>query len=82
MRYAGDVVFGFERRADAEAFLVVLRTRLLEFGQTLHPDKTRLIEFGRHAARDRQQRGDGKPVAFDFLGFTHCCSRTRQGWFF
>ncbi|MEI7815383.1 MAG: reverse transcriptase domain-containing protein, partial [Coriobacteriia bacterium] len=82
VRYADDVVFGFERRADAEAFLVVLRTRLLEFGLTLHPDKTRLIEFGRHAARDRQQRGDGKPEAFDFLGFTHCCSRTRQGWFF
>ena len=32
-------------------------------------DKTRLIEFGRFAARDRKQRGEGKPATFTFLGF-------------
>jgi RNA-directed DNA polymerase len=36
----------------------------------LHPDKTRLIEFGRYAARDRKQRGGGKPETFNFLGFS------------
>src|ERR687886_308431 len=45
----------------------------------LNSEKTRLIEFGRFAARDRQQRGQGKPETFDFLGFTHCCGRKRQG---
>lgn len=81
VRYADDCVFGFERRGEAEAFLVALRERLAQFDLILHPDKTRLIEFGRFADRNRRQRGEGKPETFDFLGFTHCCSRTRQGWF-
>jgi hypothetical protein len=46
------------------------RERLLKFGLELHPDKTRRIEFGRFAERDRKQRGEGKPEAFDFLGFS------------
>ena len=74
-------VFGFERREDAEAFLAAMRERLALFGLTLHPDKTRLIEFGRFAAKNRKQRGIGKPETFDFLGFTHCCSKTRKGDF-
>ena len=81
MRYADDSVFGFERREDAETFLAVLRERLAQFGLSLHPDKTRLIEFGRRASTNRQQRGEGKPETFDFLGFTHCCGKTRKGWF-
>lgn len=47
----------------------------------LHPDKTRLIEFGRFAARNRVSCGLGKPETFDFLGFTHICGTTRNGWF-
>ena len=47
----------------------------------LAPDKTRLIEFGRFAARDRARRGLGTPETFDFLGFTHCCARTKDGRF-
>jgi hypothetical protein len=47
----------------------------------LHPEKTRLIEFGRFAAERRKRRGQGKPETFDFLGFTHMCSKTRQGKF-
>ena len=59
-----------------------MRDRLGEFGLTLHPEKTRLLEFGRFAAKDRGQRGAGKPESFNFLGFTHVCSRTRKGRFF
>lgn len=81
VRYADDAVFGFERREDAEAFLAAMRERLAQFGLTLHPDKTRLIEFGRFAAENRKRRGEGKPETFDFLGFTHCCGKTRKGWF-
>lgn len=81
VRYADDSVFGFERREDAEAFLAGMRERLAQFGLTLHSDKTRLIEFGRFAAKNRKQRGIGKPETFDFLGFTHCCGKTRKGWF-
>ena len=81
VRYADDSVMGFEHRADAERFLETLRERLTLFGLVLNPDKTRLIEFGRFALKNREQRGDSKPETFDFLGFTHCCSKTRKGWF-
>jgi len=73
VRYADDLVLGFEHRDDAALFLKEFTERLAKFGLELHPDKTRLIEFGRHATGDREKRGDGKPGTFDFLGFTHYC---------
>ncbi len=81
VRYADDIVAGFEHRAEAERFMAELRERMAAFGLTLHPEKTRLVEFGRHAARDRQARGLGKPATFKFLGFTHICARNRRGGF-
>src|SRR5664279_419101 len=78
VRYADDIVAGFEQRADAERFLQEWKDRLQKFGLDLHPDKTRLIEFGRHAAENRKQRGEGKPEVFNFLGFTHMCGKTRK----
>jgi RNA-directed DNA polymerase len=81
VRFADDFVVGFQHRGEAARFLVDLRERFTRFGLTLHPDKTRLIEFGRFAAENRQGRGDGKPETFNFLGFTHCCAKTRGGWF-
>jgi group II intron reverse transcriptase/maturase len=77
VRYADDFVIGFQYKADAARFLFALRERLEKFGLKLHPEKTRLIEFGRFAAGDRKKRGEGKPETFDFLGFTHICSKTR-----
>ena len=81
MRYADDIVAGFEHESDAERFLAELRERLEKFALSLHPDKTRLIEFGRHAADNRKKRGLGKPETFNFLGFTHICGRSRAGYF-
>ena len=78
VRYADDIVLGFEHRADAERCLQEWTDRMRAFGLDLHPDKTRLIEFGRHAAEQRTQRGEGKPDTFDFLGFTHMCGTTRK----
>jgi RNA-directed DNA polymerase len=78
IRYADDIVIGFEHRSDAERFLQEWRERMQKFGLELHPDKTRLIEFGRRAAANRKQRGEGKPEVFDFLGFTHICGKTRK----
>jgi RNA-directed DNA polymerase len=79
IRYADDTVLGFEHREDAERFLKDLHDRLAQFGLSLHPDKTRLIEFGKDAIDERNQRGEGKPETFDFLGFTHYCTRKRDG---
>jgi RNA-directed DNA polymerase len=81
VRFADDFVVGFQHRQEAEQFLVELRERFSHFGLELHPDKTRLIEFGRFAGRDRRKRGDGKPETFHFLGFTHMCGKSRNGWF-
>jgi RNA-directed DNA polymerase len=81
VRYADDLIAGFEHQSDAERFLSDLRQRLESFALSLHPDKTRLLEFGRHAAANRERRGLGKPGTFDFLGFTHICGRTRNGKF-
>lgn len=79
VRYADDFVMGFQHEAEAKRFLAELKERLGRFRLELHEDKTRLIEFGRYAERNRQQRGQGKPETFDFLGFTHWCGRTRKG---
>jgi RNA-directed DNA polymerase len=81
VRYADDYLVGFEHERDARRFLADLRGRLAKFGLELEPSKTRLIQFGRFAARDRARRGLGKPETFDFLGFTHCCARTKNGRF-
>lgn len=81
VRYADDLVAGFQHRADAERFLRDFQERLAKFGLELHPEKTRLIEFGRFAASDRRKRGEGKPETFTFLGFTHYCGRNSKGYF-
>jgi hypothetical protein len=81
VRFADDLVVGFQYRDDAERFQEELRARLAGFGLELNAEKTRLIEFGRFAAERRQKRGLGKPETFSFLGFTHVCSKTRTGRF-
>jgi len=81
VRYADDIVVGFQYEADARHFWDDMGRRLQEFALTLHPDKTRLIEFGRHAAENRARRGLGKPETFNFLGLTHICGRTQRGRF-
>jgi group II intron reverse transcriptase/maturase len=81
VRYADDVVVGFEREDDARRFLDAMRARLEEFELSLHSDKTRVIEFGRRAAVNRKKSGLGKPETFAFLGFTLICGRTRRGSF-
>jgi RNA-directed DNA polymerase len=82
VRYADDLVVGFEQRKDAERFLREFQERLAQFALQLHPEKTRLIEFGRYAQANRQRRGEGKAETFTFLGFTHYCATNAQGHFF
>ncbi len=76
IRYADDILLGFQHELEAQTFLHNLRERMRMFGLALHPDKTRLIRFGRHAAEDRRRLRQGKPETFDFLGFTHFCTRS------
>src|SRR5487761_1635676 len=81
VRFADDVVVGFQHRADAERFHADLVERFARFNLELNAEKTRLIEFGRFAAQNRRRRGLGRPETFAFLGFTHICGKTRTGRF-
>jgi len=81
VRYADDIVVGFQYESDAKAFWGAMRERLREFSLSLHEDKTRLLEFGRFAAQTRKRRGQGKPETFNFLGFTFICGKTSAGRF-
>jgi RNA-directed DNA polymerase len=81
VRYADDIVVGFQHEGDARRFWDAMRERLRAFLLTLHPVKTRLIEFGRYAAQNRERRGLGKPETFKFLGFVIICGKSRRGDF-
>ena len=81
VRYADDLVVGFQYETEARRFLDAMRERLKEFSLSLHPEKTRVIEFGRQAAANRKMRGLGKPDTFKFLGFVFICGHSRAGKF-
>src|SRR5213596_2548440 len=78
VRFADDIVVGFNSQADADQFRAELTERMKKFHLELHPEKTRLLEFGPHAIDNRQRRGEGKPETFNFLGFTHICVKKRS----
>lgn len=79
--YADDFVVCFQYKEEAELFYELLKKRLKIFGLEMEESKTRLIEFGRMAEQNRKARGERKPETFEFLGFTHYCSKSRGGWF-
>jgi RNA-directed DNA polymerase len=78
VRFADDIVVGFNSQADADQFRAELTERMKKFQLELHPEKTRLLEFGPYAIDQRQWRGEGKPETFNFLGFTHICVKKRS----
>ena len=81
VRYADDIIAGFQHESDARRFREDLAARFAKFSLELHPEKTRLLEFGPFASGRRKQRGQRKPETFDFLGFTHICGKKRNGRF-
>jgi RNA-directed DNA polymerase len=78
VRFADDIVVGFNSPADADQFRAELTERMQKFNLELHPAKTRLLEFGPYAIDQRQWRGEGKPETFNFLGFTHVCVKRKS----
>ena len=79
--YADDFVACFQYKDDAERFYEGSKRRMGRFGLSLEEEKSRMIEFGRYAEGNRKRRGEGKPETFNFLGFTHYCSSSRNGKF-
>lgn len=80
VRYADDFVCCFQYEEDAQRFYRALRLRLNKFNLDIAEDKSRLIAFGRHAEAQSKKEGK-KPEAFDFLGFTHYCGKSKTGTF-
>lgn len=81
IRYADDFVICLQHKAEAQKVMAGLKERLQKFGLELSADKTRVVEFGRFAEENCKRRGEGKPGTIEFLGFTHYCTRTRDGRF-
>jgi group II intron reverse transcriptase/maturase len=79
-RFADDFVACFQYQDDAESFQKRLKDRLEGFGLELAEEKTRCIEFGRFARENAHKQGE-KPKEFTFLGFTHYCGKTKEGYF-
>lgn len=78
--YADDFVCCFQYKEEAEQFYERLKQRMGHFGLELEESKSRLIEFGRYA-QERCRKNGRKPDTFTFLGFTHYCSKSRNGKF-
>jgi group II intron reverse transcriptase/maturase len=79
-RFADDFLACFQYQEDAVRFRQELGERLEAFGLKLAEDKTHCIEFGRFARENARKRGE-KPKEFTFLGFTHYCGKTKNGYF-
>lgn len=82
INYADDMILCFSYKSEAENIYRLLKQRLKQLGLEYAEDKTRLIEFGRFAEENRKKQGKGKPETFDFLGFTHYCSKSNKNGHF
>ena len=81
VNYADDMVLCFQYKSEAEKTYKLLKERLRKCGLEFAEDKTRLITFGRLAFRNYDKTKLNKPDTFDFLGFTHYCSKSKNGKF-
>lgn len=81
VRYADDFIIGAQTKPEAEQILREVKERLKKFNLEVSAEKTRIIEFGKYAEENAKNRGKRKPGTFDFLGFTHYCSKSRRGYF-
>lgn len=79
INYADDFICCFRYKSEAELFYKhLLPERLRQANLELAEDKTRIISFGRFARENCKEK---KPETFDFLGFTHYCSESKNGKF-
>ena len=76
-RFADDFVMVFVNQEDCIRVETVLPKRFERFGLTLHPEKTRCVDFRPYCRKENKR--NGIPVSFDFLGFTHFWGTSRKG---
>ena len=80
IRYCDDFIMVAESEYDAMRFIPELEQRLAKFNLKVSKEKTRVLKFGRRLWKRLQLTGT-KAETFDFLGFTHYCSKSRNGYF-
>ena len=80
IRYCDDFVVCCESQKDADNFIEELRKRFLKFKLKVSEEKTSVVKFGRRAWNASQKEGV-RVATFDFLGFTHYCTKSRKGRF-
>jgi RNA-directed DNA polymerase len=86
VRYADDFVCCFQYENEAKAFYEELKSRLGKFNLEVAEDKTKILYFGKNAFYDRKfertwKLEKYKDKTFEFLGFTHYCSCSKNGRF-
>ncbi len=79
VRYADDVIVGFQHRGEAERFLAALCSRLACYSLRLKPAKTRILAIGLPVGKSRTDRGNASLGRFNFLGFECMVRRMRGG---
>jgi len=70
----------FQKAEEARAFGKALRERLSKYGLKISEVKSGIIPFGRYPYLSAIKKGK-RLATFDFLGFTHYCTKTRRGYF-
>ena len=77
VRYADDFIIGAQTKEEAYQILKDVKERLSKFKLQVSIEKTGIKEFGRFAEQNSKNREKSKPDTFEFLGFTHYCSKSR-----
>lgn len=77
IRFADDLVLGFELESDSRRVMDVLPKRFGRFGLSVHPEKSKLVKFKSPGWNEKR---DTENETFDFLGFTHYWSLSRRGY--
>lgn len=80
IRYCDDFIICTQYKEEAHRILELIKQRFRKFGLEISEEKTRVVEFGRFAA-ERMAKEGKEPETFNFLGFTHHCSRSISGKF-
>ena len=80
IRYCDDFVVCCESAKDAENFTKELEQRMAKFELSISKEKTSIVRFGRNAWNS-YQKGGKRVETFNFLGFTHYCTKSRKGKF-
>lgn len=78
VRFADDMVFVFQKKADAEKFYKALPKRLEKYGLKLHEEKSSVIRSGSKAAMEVAKNGK-RLQTYKFLGFTCYWGQSRNG---